>query len=438
MAPNKQLANIITISRILGVGLIFWFTPFQSNLLQLWAIIIYTVICTTDFLDGYIARRYKMVSDFGKIADPLADKILVLVLLPLLQMQAITAFPVFIILSREFIVMGIRVYAAKQGSIIDASLSGKLKTAITLPVCGLLFARIPVIEVALPHYLVPLNLLRLWVLSWPEWVMSSLILAMVIITLWSLWDYIKGFVWQLYISKNQNNPQKAKKKLLLLIPNSITMLNLGCGIFASIFAWGKLFHPAVLLVLLGTLLDALDGRLARRLGAYSKFGAKLDSKADFVNFGIAPAIVIYSLLSDSHLLLGLAMGFIYYISVHYRLKRFDKGGHSDIFEGLPSPVGAGLVVIAAVSAWLSTPILFSALSILIAGLMASRIPYPHLDFAKKETFLKYLKYPILIFLTLTMLHLLKINVANEVFAYEILFGLCSIYLLYPLFNQKKN
>ena len=389
----------------------------------------------TDFVDGYLARRLEIVSDVGKILDPLADKILILVFLPLLQMQAITAFPIFLILAREFIVMALRVFAAKNGLIMGAGFSGKLKTLITLPVCGVLFARIPVLDVPLPAYLVPINLLRSWVFGWPSWVFDGLIWVMVGVTLWSLADYMCSFLWQSYLRRSDGDPKRAKQKLRLLIPNAVTFVNLCCGVLAVIYAWFHLFHSAVLLVLLGTLLDALDGKLARRLNAFSKFGAKLDSKADYVNFGIAPAVVVFQRSMLYGWPLALFLGLIYYSAVHYRLRRFDQSGHSDYFEGVPSPVGAGLVVLAAISTYLSTAWVFSGIVILLAGLMVSRIPYPHLDVANRETFLRYLRVPILLFLVLTMLQLLQINFAKDLGAYEVLFGLTCTYLVFPVLRR---
>jgi CDP-diacylglycerol--glycerol-3-phosphate 3-phosphatidyltransferase/CDP-diacylglycerol--serine O-phosphatidyltransferase len=438
----SQLANIITVSRIIGVGLLFWLTPFETNFLQLWVITLYTIICVTDFLDGYIARKLNSVSDFGKILDPIADKILVLMFLPLLQMGAISTFPVFIILAREFIVMGIRVLSAKNGQILSAGVSGKIKTAITFPICGILFARVPVTAVDTPFYLKPLGWLVTWVSSWPSFIFDGLIWAMVGVTVWSLLTYLKDFIWQHFLMKADGDIQKAKKSLKLLIPNSITMLNLFCGLLASVYAWFGVFHSAVLLVIVGTILDSLDGKLARKLDAYSRFGAKLDSQADYTNFGIAPAVVIYKLLSTSQLAygpwIGFVLGFIYYASVHFRLRRFDKGGHSDYFEGLASPVGAGLVVLAAISATLSQWFIFIPIVILIAALMISKIPYPHMDILSSRKLIRALRIPMFIFLPLTLLHLLKINIASQVYAYEILFAIVSVYLFLPLFPSKKR
>ena len=87
----------------------------------------------TDFLDGYIARKYKLVTTFGKFIDPLADKLLVMTALLLLTVDGI--IPVWIvitILSREFIVTGIRLVAASVGKVIAAGKLGKYKTATTM------------------------------------------------------------------------------------------------------------------------------------------------------------------------------------------------------------------------------------------------------------------------------------------------------------------
>ena len=190
----SQLANIITALRILGVGCIFWMTPYTNNLTQIMVILFYTVICLTDFLDGWIARKLKIESELGKILDPLADKILVLLFLPLLEMQVITSFPVFIILAREFAMMGLRVYSVQQGGdAIPAQLTGKLKTALTFPVCGILFGLVPVEKVPIPTLLQPIQWLIDWVMTWPSSIILLLVYSVVALTIWSFIDYFDHF-----------------------------------------------------------------------------------------------------------------------------------------------------------------------------------------------------------------------------------------------------
>lgn len=99
-----------------------------ANLLGL---VIFLLAAITDFIDGYIARKYNMITDFGKFMDPLADKLLVTAaLLILLENGLIAGWVVFIILAREFIVTGFRTIAASKGVVIAAGWLGKFKTVV--------------------------------------------------------------------------------------------------------------------------------------------------------------------------------------------------------------------------------------------------------------------------------------------------------------------
>lgn len=439
----KHLANLITLSRVAGVFLIFFLTPYTTNFWLIVTVLLYIVVCITDSIDGWVARKFNIVSDVGKILDPLADKILVLVFLPLLEMQAITSFPVFIILAREYAIMALRIVWAKHGIIMGANLSGKIKTAITLPVCGILFARVPVTEVShLPLLFIPFNELRLWIFSWPGWVFTILIWCTIFVTLWSFFDYFGSYIWQEYVRKFGGDEYKAKRFLRTFIPNAFSMMNLICGSSAALLAWFKYYHFSVLLVILGILFDALDGPLARKLDAASKWGANLDSKADFVSFGITPAIIIYQIFSINTrqlfvLIFGICLAFLYYAAVQYRLRRFDQTGHTLYFEGLPSPVGAAMVLVAAISPYLHHLRFFVPTIIIISILMVSRISYPHLSIASKKNFFKFLSVPAFIFTVLTILKLIGDQSVYDSFVYEILFGLICVYVVFPLF-QKLN
>ena len=94
-------------------------------------LVIFLLAAITDFIDGYIARKYNMITDFGKFMDPLADKLLVTAaLLILLENGLIAGWVVFIILAREFIVTGFRTIAASKGVVIAAGWLGKIKTVV--------------------------------------------------------------------------------------------------------------------------------------------------------------------------------------------------------------------------------------------------------------------------------------------------------------------
>jgi CDP-diacylglycerol--glycerol-3-phosphate 3-phosphatidyltransferase len=152
------LPNKLTMFRIVLIPLmvVVAYVPFFSNeaynigsmsLANFINIIIFTVASATDFLDGYIARKYNLVTTFGKFADPLADKLLVVSAMVILctQLQG-TAFEWFIpgwviivILCREFIVSGIRLVAVERGNVIPAGILGKIKTATTMVAIIFLF-----------------------------------------------------------------------------------------------------------------------------------------------------------------------------------------------------------------------------------------------------------------------------------------------------------
>jgi len=437
---TRNLANWITITRILGVGMLFWLTPFHTNYIVIWAVLLYTIICLTDYFDGWVARRFNQVSDLGKVLDPLADKILVLVFLPLLQASAITLFPVFIIISREFAIMALRVVSAKNGVIIDANWTGKLKTAITLPICGILFARIPVENVAIPWIFAPIEWLRQWVAIWPKWTITTLVWTMVAVTVWSFMDYFVKFIWQQALRKADGDKEKAKKNLTIIIPNTATMLNLGLGVLAIYFGFQNELLLAAAAILAGMILDALDGKLARRLDVFSEFGAKLDSKADYITFGIAPGVLIAQWLISLNIspIVSILVGFLHYAAVHYRLRRFDIAGHSDFFDGVPSPTGAAAVCILIASPIFNPfPFLLIGVSLFVSFLMVSKIAYPHLDKALRHPVLRRTKLPAFVFFIITMLKLIGVPL-HFIAAPEIFSVFIVMYLTYPLYGEKAD
>ena len=97
------------------------------------ALVVFAVASLTDFVDGYIARHYNQVSDFGKFLDPLADKLLVTAaMLVFVQWGRMPSWAVMIVLAREFAVSGLRMVAATGGKVLAAGWSGKIKTFATM------------------------------------------------------------------------------------------------------------------------------------------------------------------------------------------------------------------------------------------------------------------------------------------------------------------
>lgn len=126
-----NIANRITLARIILIPVFIIFLIFPTNYGHHVAAIIFALASLTDILDGHVARKMGQISAFGKFMDPLADKLLVTAaLLILVEQGTVSAIPVIIILSREFLITGLRSIAAANGSIIAASPWGKAKTAV--------------------------------------------------------------------------------------------------------------------------------------------------------------------------------------------------------------------------------------------------------------------------------------------------------------------
>jgi CDP-diacylglycerol--glycerol-3-phosphate 3-phosphatidyltransferase len=105
---------------------------------------VFIIAALTDSLDGYIARRWKLVTTLGKFIDPLADKVLVIAaMVALVELQRIPAWIVVVIITREFVVTGLRLVAAAEGVVIAASRGGKVKTVFQIVALSLLILKLP-------------------------------------------------------------------------------------------------------------------------------------------------------------------------------------------------------------------------------------------------------------------------------------------------------
>lgn len=126
-----NLPNKLTILRVIMIPffLIFMLTDFMGANGKYIALALFAIASFTDFLDGYLARKYKLVTNFGKFMDPLADKLLVsAALISFVELQTLPAWIVITIISREFIISGFRLVASDNGVVIAASYWGKFKT----------------------------------------------------------------------------------------------------------------------------------------------------------------------------------------------------------------------------------------------------------------------------------------------------------------------
>lgn len=165
-----NLPNKLTIARVVVVPIFIVLFLFNYHLI---AFAVFILAALTDLIDGQIARKYNLVSNFGKIMDPLADKILVYSAFCLMvENGLIPGWMLIVILTREFIVAGMRTVAASEGLVVAAGMSGKIKTVLQM--------------VAVPM------LLLVPVISWQFWVTASMIVlwASLLMTVYSGVEYI--------------------------------------------------------------------------------------------------------------------------------------------------------------------------------------------------------------------------------------------------------
>ena len=136
--------NLLTLLRILLVPFMVIFMSFHSSFWDVMATLVFIVASITDYFDGYLARKKDMVSVYGKLMDPLADKFLVAsALIMLLTLNRVHEYIVTLLICREFAVTGLRSIASAEGLIIPASRSAKWKTATQMVAIPLLIFKEP-------------------------------------------------------------------------------------------------------------------------------------------------------------------------------------------------------------------------------------------------------------------------------------------------------
>lgn len=194
------------------------------------------------------------------------------------------------------------------------------------------------------------------------------------------------------------DPEQRERRLRLrglsinrLLPNIITLSALCAGLTAIRFGLNGDFRSAVLAIIAAAFLDALDGRVARRLNATSRFGAELDSLSDVIAFGVAPAFLMYLSIMSNAGTFGWVVTLMFPICSALRLARFNVGIYADekppvwagaYFTGVPAPAGALLVIMPLMLSlspdvdwsWLRHPVTGAVFLVGIGALMISALP----------------------------------------------------------------
>lgn len=191
----------------------------------------------------------------------------------------------------------------------------------------------------------------------------------------------------------QNQPERREgiRRVVVVIPSAFTLGNLFFGFWAIVQAFNGNFRQAGWFIVFAGILDSLDGRVARRMGTGSRFGAELDSLVDVISFGVAPALLIYFLEFSTAGRYGWIVCFLYVVAVALRLARFNVLSHGKPtpgwFTGLPSPAaGMTLATYYAFSQtrWYRMEVAnldlehqgLVVLLLLMAVLMVSKVMYP--------------------------------------------------------------
>ena len=197
-----------------------------------------------------------------------------------------------------------------------------------------------------------------------------------------------GITFEVEEEEHTQEGQKVKRRGIYLWPNLITTAALLSGFYSIIASMNGNFQQAIYAIFLAALLDGLDGRVARAIGAQSAFGEQYDSLSDLLAFGVAPAILMYSWSLDSLGRIGFACCFVYTACAAFRLARFNvQIGVVDkrYFIGVASPLAA-IIIISLVWVGLDFPEIFdirergiqaisAAVIVSVGLLMISNIKY---------------------------------------------------------------
>jgi len=188
------------------------------------------------------------------------------------------------------------------------------------------------------------------------------------------------------------------RKGVYVLPNLFTTGNLFCGFWAIVSVFQEKYFYAAVAILLATVFDILDGKVARLSGSSSKFGVQYDSLADLISFGIAPALLAYSWALRPYGRFGWLAAFLFVVCGALRLARFNvmsAAGDTKYFKGLPIPAAASVIALTILlylrlieTGW-TKDIVILVMIYILAFLMVSSIRYfsfKELNLAKRKPF----------------------------------------------------
>lgn len=221
-----------------------------------------------------------------------------------------------------------------------------------------------------------------------------------------------------------------KPQIKYILPNLFTASSIFIAVISVIYAHGGRFSEAAWLIVLASIFDALDGRVARMTNTTSEFGVEFDSLADVVSFGFAPAMLYFFYTGQNYGKIGVFIAAMFVILGAVRLARFNitkKEVEPNIFIGLPIPAAAlaivGWVLLAHTKLDLGaiTNPLISVITFCLAVLMVSNIRYPSfkkLEFENKS----FIKITVLVIFVLGLIYIYPVYLICGIFSIFALFG----------------
>ncbi|MBF0196864.1 MAG: CDP-alcohol phosphatidyltransferase family protein [Planctomycetes bacterium] len=364
----KNLANLITLGRIplCFASLICAIMVIEDRdtgaMVGFMGVILLILSALTDYFDGYVARKFNVISRIGPLADQVMDKIVYCITLPTLAVgimyvdgeknihHVILALGLCVtLLVRDHYVNFLRTIADRHQVDSGVKQIGKIRTLWALPTACVMYAYCFCKGEYSDVYF--LNSLFVWVQEDSLGLYLIILeISLFVINVVSAISYTKTYG-PCLLDEVCEGDDEMRRKILSIFPNSLTLMNAAMGTTAMFLAWNGRYHLTFLLLVGASVFDKLDGAAARKLGLTEDivdgeknitFGMLMDDIADLISFCIAPAVVAYSLLRDESyapwLFLYAALGLARLI--YFTLDKHPTPGY---FKGLPSPAAALLV-----------------------------------------------------------------------------------------------